>query len=77
MLRHELAGVLERAILDLPKAFRVVVVLRDQEGLSTAETARVLGISETLAKVRLHRARLALRKTLDGYLARRPRAAAE
>ena len=72
MLRRELASVLERAILGLPKAFRVVVVLRDQEGFSTAETARILGISGSLAKVRLHRARLALRKSLDAYLARRP-----
>ena len=69
LLRSELRGVIEKAILALPKPFRVVVVLRDQEGLSTREVARILGITESLAKVRLHRARLALRRSLDGYLA--------
>ena len=69
LLRRELRGVIETAILELPKPFRAVVVLRDQEGLSTREVAGVLGISETLVKVRLHRARLALRRSLDGYLA--------
>ena len=50
------------------KDYRIVLVLRDQEGLSTRDAAEILGISETLAKVRLHRARLALRKALAGYL---------
>jgi RNA polymerase sigma-70 factor (ECF subfamily) len=72
LLRRELGAVLERAILALPRPFRVVVVLRDQEGFSTREVARILGITETLVKVRLHRARLALRKALDGYLAAAP-----
>ena len=44
-------------------------VLRDIEGLSTAETAVVLGLTETNTKVRLHRARLALRERLTTYLA--------
>jgi RNA polymerase sigma-70 factor (ECF subfamily) len=44
-------------------------VLRDIEGLSTAETAEVLGLTETNAKVRLHRARLALRERLTAYMA--------
>ena len=44
-------------------------MLRDIEGLSTAETAVVLGLTETNAKVRLHRARLALRERLTAYLA--------
>ena len=68
LLKGELKAKLDQAVLALPKAYRVVLVLRDQEGLSTRETAEVLGISETLAKVRLHRARLALRKAMDGYL---------
>ena len=76
LLEGELKEKLERAILDLPRDFRIVLVLRDQEGFDTRETASILGISETLAKVRLHRARLSLRKTLDGYLARRPAAPA-
>jgi RNA polymerase sigma-70 factor (ECF subfamily) len=68
LLRGELASRVERAILGLPKEFRVVLVLRDREGLSTREVADVLGIGESLAKVRLHRARLALRKELGAYL---------
>jgi len=72
LLQGELKQRLEEAILALPKAYRIVLVLRDQEGFDTRETARILGISETLAKVRLHRARLAVRKALDGYLGRAP-----
>jgi RNA polymerase sigma-70 factor (ECF subfamily) len=68
LLQGELKGKLEQAILALPEDFRIVLVLRDQEGFSTKETAGIVGISETLAKVRLHRARLALRKALAGYL---------
>lgn len=67
VLQEELRGELEKAILSLPRDFRMVVVLRDQEGFSTRETAKILGISPTLAKVRLHRARLAVRKDLEGY----------
>lgn len=68
LLKGELKTKLEEAILSLPKDYRIVLVLRDQEGLGTREAAEILGISETLAKVRLHRARLALRKAMDGYL---------
>jgi len=68
LLQGELRDRLDAAILSLPKDFRIVLVLRDQEGLSTRETAEVLGITESLAKVRLHRARLAVRQSLDGYL---------
>jgi RNA polymerase sigma-70 factor (ECF subfamily) len=68
LLKGELKAKLDQAILSLPKAYRAVLVLRDQEGLSTRQTSEVLGISETLVKVRLHRARLALRKAMDGYL---------
>jgi RNA polymerase sigma-70 factor (ECF subfamily) len=69
LLQGELKEKIDEAILMLPKDFRIVLVLRDQEGLSTRETADILGITETLAKVRLHRARLALRKMLEGYVA--------
>jgi RNA polymerase sigma-70 factor (ECF subfamily) len=68
LLQGELHARLDAAILSLPHDFRIVLVLRDQEGFSTRETADLLGISESLAKVRLHRARLAVRRSLDGYL---------
>jgi len=44
------------------------VLLRDVEGLSTAEVAEVLELSADVVKQRLHRGRLALRKRLSGYL---------
>ena len=60
----ELRDVMEREVAALPDAFRVVVVMRDVEGLSTSETAASLGISEDLVKQRLHRARAMLRENL-------------
>lgn len=57
LLRSEL----EAAIADLPPRLRAVVVLRDIYDLSHAEIADELGISESAAKVRLHRARRRLR----------------
>jgi RNA polymerase sigma-70 factor (ECF subfamily) len=60
----ELRDVMEREVSALPDAFRIVVVMRDVEGLSTSETATALGISEDLVKQRLHRARAMLRDSL-------------
>jgi RNA polymerase sigma-70 factor (ECF subfamily) len=61
---REAVHLLERAVDRLPAPYRVVFVLRDVEGLSTAEAAAALGIGEDAAKVRLHRARAALRRGL-------------
>ena len=55
----------EAALLALPEPARTVVVLRDLEGLSTKEVAHVLGVSENVVKVRLHRAHSRLRELLD------------
>lgn len=63
----EAAAEMERAITSLKPELRAVFTLRDVEELSTAETARALGITEALVKVRLHRARLALREQLAAY----------
>ena len=60
----ELRAVMEREVAALPDSFRAVVILRDVEGLSTAETAESLGISEDLVKTRLHRAHATLRENL-------------
>lgn len=60
----ELREVLERAIDALPDGMREVVVLRDVEGASTAETASCLGVSEDVVKTRLSRGRAALRRSL-------------
>jgi RNA polymerase sigma-70 factor, ECF subfamily len=53
------------ALAELPDSARTVVVLRDVQGLSTKETAAVLGISESAVKVRLHRAHARLRELVD------------
>jgi RNA polymerase sigma-70 factor (ECF subfamily) len=61
----DLRAGLSRAVAALTPGLRVVLVLRDVYGWSNAETARELGITETTAKVRLHRARLRLRSLLE------------
>lgn len=56
---------LRRALQQLPPSYRIVVVMREIEGLSTKEAAEVMGVSEANVKTRLHRARLMLRKALE------------
>ncbi len=63
-LAAELREVMQREVEALPDSFRSVFVLREVEGLSTAETSGTLGISEDLVKQRLHRARTQLRDNL-------------
>jgi len=70
ILSAELSAIVRRAIDELPDSHRVVLVLRDVEGLDTAETARALGIGPDAAKMRLHRARQALRTVLAQRLPR-------
>jgi RNA polymerase sigma-70 factor (ECF subfamily) len=55
--RIELGQLLEEALLDLPEEYRLVVMLRDVEDLSTSETAAALDLTEHNVKVRLHRGR--------------------
>lgn len=62
--QHQIRTLLERAIDDLPEAFRTVFVMRDIEEASTEETASVLGIRPPTVKTRLHRARRMLREAL-------------
>ena len=63
-LGSEMRGYLESAVDSIPDAYRVVLVLRDVEELSTAETADALGLTENAVKVRLHRARAMVRREL-------------
>jgi len=58
----DLASRTARALAELPEDAREVVVLRDVQGLSTKETAEMLGVSEGAVKVRLHRAHARLRE---------------
>jgi RNA polymerase sigma-70 factor, ECF subfamily len=62
--RTELRKVLEKAIAALPGKYREVLVMRDIQHLSTAETAQVLQITENAVKTRLLRARLQMRDAL-------------
>ena len=67
LLNDELLDKINAAIFTLPEKYRLVIVLRDIEGFSTAETAQILNLSDANVKVRLHRARLFLRNKLKGY----------
>ena len=63
--RAESREFVRRSIDDLPESYRVVLVLRDLEELSTEEAARLLEVTPNAVKIRLHRARQALRSLLD------------
>ena len=63
--RKEMRQLVRAAIDRLPDTYRTVLLLRDIEEMNTEETAEILGISTTAAKLRLHRARQALRSQLD------------
>jgi RNA polymerase sigma-70 factor (ECF subfamily) len=66
--RNETRRLLDDALAQLDEKHRLVFVLRDVEGLSVAETAAALGLSESNVKVRLLRARLHLREHLTRTL---------
>ena len=64
----DLQRALERAILGLPLEYRMPLVLRDVEGLSTAEAAGIMDLGEAAFKSRLHRARLAVREAVEPFV---------
>jgi len=66
--RQEICALVRASIDRLPESYRTVLVLRDIEEVSTAEAAGLLGITENALKIRLHRARQALRALLDPHL---------
>jgi RNA polymerase sigma-70 factor, ECF subfamily len=63
--QRELVLLVEQAIDELPEMYRTVMVLREIEGLSTAEVAESLDISEDVVKTRLHRARALLSSRVE------------
>lgn len=65
MINRELNYVIEQALLKMPEDHRIVFLQREVNGLSSAETAEALQISESNVKVRLHRARIMLRKEIE------------
>jgi RNA polymerase sigma-70 factor, ECF subfamily len=68
-IQREMRDALASALDELPPRYRAAIVLRDVEGLSTAEVADALGIMVGTAKTRAHRARLLLRKRLSAFMA--------
>lgn len=65
---RELSRLLEATIDALPVPYRMVFMLREVDGLSTAETAEVLSVTQDVVKTRLHRARALLRDALETRL---------
>ena len=71
LLSDEMRRAMDEAIASLSETLKSVFVLRDVNGLSTSQTAEVLGLSEEAVKSRLLRARLALRERLAAYMVER------
>ncbi|MCX7910944.1 MAG: sigma-70 family RNA polymerase sigma factor [Endomicrobia bacterium] len=65
---QELRKVLQEAINKLPDKYRNVIILKEIEGRSIEETAKILGLSISAVKTRLHRARLYLKWFLEKYI---------
>jgi len=70
---RELQAAIGRAVDALPAPLRTVFVLREVEGLSTQETADALALTAENVRVRLHRAKSALRESLDNAIGRETR----
>ena len=66
--RGELEAALHRAIADLAEERRVVVILRDLEGMAYDEIARALGLELGTVRSRLHRARMDLKEKMERFL---------
>lgn len=71
-IQNETRSLLEHAIDHLPDSYRVVYVMREIEELSNKETARLLDLSQSNIKVRLHRAKIMLKEELNGISDKNP-----
>lgn len=65
IVNRELCSMIEHAVGNLPSDYGIIFTLREINGLSVAETAETLDISESNVKVRLHRAKSMMRKELE------------
>ena len=65
VLNNELSNIVANALISIPLEYRMVFSLRQMNGMSIAETAELLDISETNVKVRLNRARQMLREKVE------------
>jgi RNA polymerase sigma-70 factor (ECF subfamily) len=68
--RKEARELVVAKMMELPDSYRIVLLLRDIEGMSTEETARALAMTEGAVKVRLHRARAAFKMLVEPVLRR-------
>ena len=66
-LNREVAGLIDQALDGLPERQRLIVQMRDIQGMSSAEACAALAVSEQNQRVLLHRGRAALRAALEGY----------
>ena len=66
--RERQRNLVRSKIDELPESYRIVLMLRDIEEMTTAEVSDFLGITESNVKVRLHRARAALKRLLEPLL---------
>lgn len=71
-LQNEGRQLVHEAVLRLPAQYRIVLVLHDIEELDTGQTAEVLSLQPGTVRVRLHRARLLLRREMDARFQHRP-----
>lgn len=71
ILRVELRRILDRALGTIPEVDRAIVLLKHAEGLTHEEIAEVTGLSVFVSRSRLHRALLALREKLSGFMQER------
>jgi RNA polymerase sigma-70 factor (ECF subfamily) len=75
--QSEVKQLVEQGIMGLPRRYRVVVMMRDIEQLSTDEVARQLGLTVPAVKTRLLRGRLMLREWLSPHFIKDPRGVAQ
>ena len=76
LLHAEQHQLLHQAVLAIPAPLRMVLVLHDMEELTTEQVAQILGLQSGTVRVRLHRARLAVRKQMSLILDGAPKSAA-
>jgi RNA polymerase sigma-70 factor, ECF subfamily len=74
-LHGEESRLIQKAVLSLPAQYRMVLVLHDMEELDTEQVAQIMDLQPGTVRVRLHRARLAVRKAMAQLLEKGPRPA--
>ncbi|MGD0831604.1 MAG: sigma factor-like helix-turn-helix DNA-binding protein, partial [Terracidiphilus sp.] len=72
LLHAEQQDLLHQAILRIPGILRIVLVLHDMEDLTTEQVAQILELQQGTVRIRLHRARLSVRKELNEILSASP-----